>query len=518
MKLAPLSISIALLLASFGAGRHFGASAQKNPATSSYVQPQSKAARPAEGNSPAMQRALVASQNSSYFMGGELYEAVQNLSNEEVRKMIEMLGAEARRDTSALRALLLERRAEFDPESTAAAVLRLPDSVKFVDAQGLVAAWASASPAAALAEADRLPEKNGKRAALTAAALTALAKKDPAAAVARAKTLSASKENDALLASALSRWLEKAPEAGTKWLVQNLQETKTGADGSPFVDAVIRLYAARNLAGAEQLLALLPDTVRKSATYSVAQEMTMSQPVATLDWCLKNGISPFEKGTALLGDNPNPNGGQAPFVPAVFRDREGVTAWVMNHPDPEIRERGIRALMGTEPDLKNILALFAKRSLESQGDSVALLSVIERIKSKGTFEMATNFIQTLSTTELRLAAVNPFMRYYVMHDSDAVKTWIRTLPPGEHRDLSAITYLRQGGMIDSEAEATEWVGLLVDLETKKDEVCSFYRSYMKKDPARAERWISALPNVSVKFKAALRVLPHGLPDMELNEK
>ncbi len=156
-----LFISVTLLVASFVAGRRFGGTAQV-PSLEVAARLTGRPSAHADtggvsANSPAIQRALAVTFDNTAYGSGEIYEAVQRLSNAEVRKMSGMLGSQPGSGTSALRSLLAARRAEFAPESVAAEVLRLPDGKQFADTLGLVAAWAKANPDAALAEADRLP-------------------------------------------------------------------------------------------------------------------------------------------------------------------------------------------------------------------------------------------------------------------------------------------------------------------------------------------------------------------------
>jgi hypothetical protein len=457
----------------------------------------------------SISRVFAALQGSDSEARSGLYEAIQQLTPEELEKVRQMLKRMPASFANQLRPSLLEQWARQNPAEAAMRVREMPESARFNDRDGVAAAWALTSPELALDEAARLGMNSGKATFLRRAAIESLGRRDPSVAMDHVEALLDCPERDSLLSMTAIALARKDAAAASNWLASRLPKLKVGAEGSELVNGTLAAIAGKDPERAKAQVASLPELLRGSAASAVGTEIVNYDPRAGLQYCADNGLF-------TASDNRNSGRYDDPFETAVRRDREQTVAWTLEQPAGAMRDYGLSRLMRGSKDAEEVSKHFALMTPEAQSQNVD--QAVQSYGAYAKFDEAVRWVEGMGDEAMRARGTVALINSKGGANSTEILGWLEKMPAGSAREDGAMTlfvaqeqisYQTPGGTTPATSSDTtnKILAMISDPDKRQQAAMQGYYRHAYGRPELVERanaWLDALPSLTAEQKAQIK--------------
>lgn len=272
------------------------------------------------------------------FASPDLYGAVEQLSESQIRKALKRVSGVS--GGHFLAEALAARLVRIDPSAGSTAFAEAGDGAQQTAYSGLIVAWARFSPDAAWAAAQRVPGSR-KAKVVFSEVIRQIAKQNPEDALAKLAILDDSAQRDALRTDCVRVWAESSPEGAAAWILENIAHIPLGNEGSSLISTVIPEIAGKQPALAQSLVEQLPQGFTDKGRKAVFLGMTRRQPVQAFEYAEAHRLA--EKDISLASSQ---------FIFTMRQAPEEITNWLAAKPADGKRDNLVmRAISDAPPQV-----------------------------------------------------------------------------------------------------------------------------------------------------------------------
>ncbi|MEO8353857.1 MAG: hypothetical protein ABI680_19190 [Chthoniobacteraceae bacterium] len=450
----------------------------------------------------------------------DLYEAIGELSADEVATMIDR----AERLPWGLQYYvinaLLERWFELDPDRACAWVREHPDHTDYWSV------WGAKSPETALAEARRHPlaastdemlkkaietlagpdrkaqaerlaalPSGAARDRVLGATVTDWAKTDPGGALEFSMSLPAGGLRTSCYDVILRQWAETDPAQAAQKAGALLSDLPAGVNGNATIAIVAGAFAKQDPQAALTWLNGLPAEQRGSGAYSnAASAWAKNDPLAALAWCRDDGVDANASWASVLGA-------------AMDKSPTETLSWVQALPPGAERDAWLEGAIShggklTYPPVSDATAEMVAGVLDllpPDAQARAAYQLGWTSQHSGKIESVRAWTSYLADGPLRAAAVEAAVSYRYGGNPAGLEKQLEQFPSGFERDgaLAGIA----GRELDRDPSAAMQTALgIADPNLRRDSLDRLIYNWFDRSPNQARAWLRDTPGLPDDWK------------------
>lgn len=447
--------------------------------------------------------------------GGIAYNALKTIAEKDPLEAIAVFEANGRRMMpNYVSGFIHGVWAEKDPEAAAAHALTISGSTERNNAlRALTSEWASSAPGdvwrwanglerstdrnavlkslvgqiasnedpdRAIEFLDKIPPGRDHDSALEAIVIS-LSQFDPERAYQLARDRSLGTENNQAVFNVFYQWSQKDPETAYLTAVNEMQ---LGNNRNQAIQYSLSFIAKRDIEKAMKLFDTLEDETKGDVLYSVAREITQTDPSAAVAWA---------------DSLPNNDFKETAFSTVLSlwaeSDPSAAASYGLNIENKSLRLRSLSGALSSWAQKDSVEAVtWAVKKLSPEDQGAVIPGEILGVWVRQDVKEASEWVGALPDGALREKSVPSLISSWADQDLVSAGEWLKQLPKGKTRDMAAERYASRVYNSDPEA-ALAWAESIEDEPTRIGQLEGLSRRYLRHEPDKAKRWIgnSSLP-------------------------
>lgn len=329
--------------------------------------------------------------------------------------------------------------------------------------------------------------------------LTRLADQDPALAEANLDAIHDERTRTDLHITVLKGLASHAPQMALDRVAQSLVTAEDNTAIRRLVTEVIRQAASSDPTATLANVARLPEAFRADAQGAALAGWAGKDPISALDWAITHDVDLSKAGARIYVAGFGAGGSQTLISIALDTDREKTTAWILEQPEVNLRNRDnllLSSLPGATQEQQ--VEIFNQLGPAAQAKGVA--NMVSRLGTESV-TAAETWVRDLQRDDLRFSAIHELALVQARNGStpEAItEAW----PAGTERD-SALGGLTYYFAMENPTHATAVANQISNPRKRALALINLAYTWHDSDKAGARTWVSTTEDFSADEKRVI---------------